>query len=144
MRSSSGTAIIRQVRVVVDEVEVRAGHAVPERCQTTVENAGGCVVAIGTAFPERGIVLNSCYLADLVTPPIAAAYLLTAPGQPRSLWQRIVDSQLAGANLERACLLDHAAVLLECLERLWAEPVRVTVGPQALNQAAEIWSLASA
>ena len=129
--------------MVVEDIEVRAGEAAVERCETTVHNAGGCVVAIGTAFPQRGIVLNSSYLADLAAFPIAASHLLTAPGRPRSLWQRVVDTELAGTSLGRACLLDHAAVLLESLERLWAEPVRVTVGVQALDQAAEIWRPAS-
>lgn len=141
--TSSGSAIIRPMRVVVEGVEVRGGDAVPERCETTVENAGGCVVTIGTAFPERGIVLNSSYLADLAAPPIAASHLLTAPGRARLLWQRLVDTELAGTSLERACLLDHAAVLLECLERLWAEPVRVTVDARALDQTAEIWTSVS-
>ena len=132
------------MRVVVEDVEVRAGQGAAERCETTIENAGGCVVAIGTAFPQRGIVLNSSYLADLALPSIAASHLLTAPRRPQSLWQRVVDTERAGTRLERACLLDHSAVLLECLEQLWAEPVRVTVGVQALDQAAEIWSSASA
>jgi hypothetical protein len=128
------------MRVVLDGVEVRAGHSVPEGCETTIENAGGCVVALGTAFPLRGIVLNSCYLADLPSAPLAVSHLLTAPGQPPSIWQRLAGEELAGTSLERACLLDHAAILLGCLERLWAEPVRVTVDPRALDRAAGVWA----
>jgi hypothetical protein len=128
------------MRLIVDALEVRSARAaIVERCETVIENAGGCVVAISTSFPLRGVVLNCAYLADFAAAPLAASYLLTGPGRPREMWQRVIADEPLGAGLSRASLLDHATVLHECLERLWDESVSVTVAEDALKQSSEVW-----
>jgi hypothetical protein len=127
------------VRVVLDGVEVRIAHRARQPCETTVEQIGGCFVLIGTGFPQHGVVLNSCYLADPTAATLAASHLLTVPGRPPAMWQRTAGVQRTGARLERICLLDHAAVLLDSLDELWADAVAVTISDTALDEAREIW-----
>ena len=131
------------MRVLIDGLEVRSGQAGHERCETTVESAGGSVMAITTALPDCGVVLNTCYLADFAALPLAASYLLSAPGRRSQIWQQTVREGLIGTSLIRACLLDHAAALRTSLEELWGVPVTITVPDDALEQTGEVWRPAS-
>ncbi len=126
------------MRVLLDGVQIRYGHRTPERCETTIENAGGCVLALSTALTRCGIALNSSYLADLAPAPIAVSHMLTAPDRAPQIFQRLAEP--AGVGLERACVLDHAAALQEHLAQLSGEPVQVTIADAALAQAATIWT----
>ena len=139
---SASTALVMMVgamQLVLDAFEIRSTSALPEVCESTIDNAGGCALAISSALPAHGTVLNSVYLADFSAGPLAVSYLLTAPGRLGELWQRIIEDGPMGAGLMRACLLDHAAVLRDSLERLWAGAVSVQVSDLALEEAARFW-----
>jgi hypothetical protein len=131
------------MQLAIDGLEVRSAQTSDEQSQTTVQTVGGCVVAITTALPNRGVVLNTAYLADLSTQPLAASYLFSAAGHKPHMWQQMIGEELIATSLIRACLLDHAAALRACLEDVWKDPVCVSVSDDALEQIAEVWRSAS-
>ena len=96
------------------------------------------MLALGTALTQRGIALNSSYLADLSPAAVAVSHLLTGPGRAPRFWQQLAE--LTGTSLERACLLDHAAALQEHLAELWGEQVGVRITDTALAHAAGVWA----
>lgn len=123
-------------------VEVRADEWT-ETCATAIEAVSGYVVVVISVLRSRAVTLVSSYLAN-VGGATAVSHLRTCPTARAEFSQRMLDV-MPGQTHARACLLDHAAELRARLDELLGEEeVTVAVSDRVLEQAARVWSGASA
>ena len=113
-----------------------------ETCSTAIEAVSGYVVVVISVLRSRAVTLVSSYLAN-VGGATAVSHLCMCPAAAEFA-QRMLDV-MPGQTHARACLLDHAAELRGQLEDLLGEEeVTVEVSDRVLEQAAGVWSGASA
>ena len=123
------------MRVQLEGVRITVGDD-RLNCSTELVSDSGFVVTAITVVPDVGVQLVSCYVAGLQG-PAGATHMLSASGTPRFEQHTV---HLAGVNLARACLLDHAAELRELLEVEHAlGDVRVDLSDRALTDAQRVW-----
>ena len=126
------------VKLAFDGLQIRCDGR-RERCSTTLNTAGGYVVAVTSVLSDRSVALASSYLADLTAAQTAVSHLRLVPGRPASVDQRVLG-RLASSAHARGCLLDHASELRDLLAELTGAEVAIDIDDAALQLAAEAWA----
>ncbi len=117
-------------------VTVRVGADL-ERCETSIDSAGGYVVVVESVLVVYQLLVVSTYLAELHG-RTAVSQLLVIGSAPAEFSQRMVE-RMAGQTHARACLLEHVAGVQRAVSQVEQRPVSVMVSDAALASAAGVW-----